>query len=283
MRGQSGIGFTRVAALAVALTFVAGTASAYQFTLPSGDTRLHTIGSGQPGAEWTTGGLGSNGDLSYDSGTEILDFDAELDVLNYFDPNVGSCPTDAGSNCTFNFSTNLELSVVASLAGISVNPLGGTFFELLVDFETTGGTDVTITDTTDNTVLLSAAWQAGTFLGSPTTGLSASVIYDSSGAGAVIGDLTLVGFLDVTAGDYAQLFESGTSRLAIAIGESFDFSPTLTALAGGIISSGSLGSFTAEGEGQLYRAEAGEFVPEPHVALLMGLGLLGGWTLRRRS
>jgi len=283
MRGQSGIGFARAAALAVALTFVAGTASAFQFTLPSTDTRLHTIGSGQPGAEWTTGGLGSNGDLSYDSGTELLDFDAEVDVLNYFDPNVGSCPTDVGSNCAENFSTNLDLSVVASLAGISVNSLGGTFFELIVDFETTGGTDVTITDPTDNTVLLSAAWQAGTFLGSPTTGLSASVIFDASDGGSVIGDLTLVGFLDVTAGDYAQLFESGSSRLAIAIGEGFDFTPTLTTLAAGIVSSGSLGSFTAEGEGQLYRAQAGEFVPEPQAALLIALGLLGAWTARRRG
>lgn len=284
MRARFGwSGFGRFAAIAVATLFTAGTASAVQFVLPTADTRLHSISSGEPGAEWDTGGLGVNGELSYSSVTEILSFDAELNVLNYFDPNDGGCPTDVGSNCTHNYVTNLDLSVSASLESIDVTFLGGTFFELTVNFESTGGTDITLTDPTDSTVLLSASWQAGSFLGSPTTGLSATALYDT-GSASVIGDLTLVGFAGAATGSYAQLLDSGGgSNLLVNIGEAFDFSPTLDALAATLVGTSTLASFTAEGEGQLFRVESGNFVPEPHAALLLGSILLAGAIARRRG
>lgn len=281
MRSLNGFGRTLIAA-GMLLSF-AGTASAVQFTLPSADTRLHSLSSGQPGAEWDTGGLGVGGGLVYSSITEELTLDADLNVLNYFDPNDGSCATDVGSNCVVNFATNLDLDMAASLHSIVVNPLGGTFFEVIVNFETTGGADLTLTDPTDSTVLATASWQAGSFLGQSTTGLSASAIYDA-GSGSVLGDMTAIGFANVTGGPYAQLFESGGSLdLGINLGEFFDFIPTLDALAAGIIATGTLASFTAEGEGQIFRVTAGDFVPEPQPALMVGIALLAVAAWRRRA
>jgi hypothetical protein len=276
--------------MAAALVMTAGTAGAVQFELPtdaSADARLHSLSSGQPGAEWFTEGVGVAGQVTYDSGTELLAFDADLTDLNYFDPNDGSCSTDVGSNCNVNFVTPLDLSADAQLDAITVNFLSGTFFEIIVDFQTTGGTDITLTDPTDNTQLFAASWQAGSFLGESTTGLTASAIYDTSangGLGGVIGDVTVIGFANVTSGSYAQLFDSGAgSDLGINIAEFFSFAPTLDALAAGIIGSGTLASFTAEGQGQLFRVTAGDFVPEPQPALLVAVALLAGALWRRSA
>jgi len=283
MRGLRKTGFAGVLAVAAALLLTGGTAGAVQFSLPSTDARLHSLSSGQPGAEWDTGGMGVNGLVNYDSGTQHLDFDAELNVLNYFDPNDGGCATDVGSNCTVNFATNLELTVDADLAGVVVNGLGSGFFELVVNFASTGGPDITLTDPTDNTQLFTASWQAGSFLGQSTTGLTASAILDS-GSGTVIGDFTVIGFANVTGGPYQQLFDSGGSLdLGINLGEFFDFAPTLDTLAAGIFNSGTLASFTAEGEGQIFRVTAGDFVPEPQPALLVAVALGAGALWRRNG
>jgi hypothetical protein len=289
MRGcRSWFGIGRVlGALVLGAAFVtAGAASAVQFDLPadaSADARLHSLSSGQPGAEWFTEGVGVSGQVQYTSGTQLLELDADLTDLNYFDPNDGGCATDAGSNCNVNFATPLDLAADASLHSLVVNPLGGGFFELIVNFETTGGTDITLTDPTDTTVLFSASWQAGSFLSQTTTGLSASAIYDANTA-TVLGDLTVIGFANVTSGSYAQLFDSGAgSDLGINLGEFFDFAPTLNSLAAGIIANGTLASFMAEGQGQIFRVTAGDFVPEPQPAVLVGAMLLAGLLWRRRG
>jgi len=275
-----------VLAVAAAFVMTGGAASAVQFELPtdaSADARLHSLSSGQPGAEWFTEGVGVAGQVTYDSGTELLQFDADLTDLNYFDPNDGTCATDVGSNCNINFTTALDLSADAMLDGITVNFLGGTFFELIVDFASTGGTDITLTDPTDSTVLFSANWQAGSFLGESTTGLTASAVYDSNTA-SVVGQVSVIGFANVTSGSYAQLFDSGAgSDLGINIAQFFDFVPTLDALAAGIVGSNTLASFTAEGQGQIFRVTAGDFVPEPGAALLVGVTLIAGALWRRSA
>src|SRR5690606_20259804 len=101
-----------------------GSAAALQL-VPSATARLHTISSGQPGAQWNTGGIGAGGQLSYDSGTGIATLTAGLDVLNWFDPADAGCPTDAGSNCAFNFGPDLTITLEASYAGAVITPLGG--------------------------------------------------------------------------------------------------------------------------------------------------------------
>lgn len=278
-------GFGRALALvaAGALLSTAGTASAVQFT-PGVDARLHTLTSGQSGAEWNTGALGAaNGQLSYSSVTTQLSLTAELDVLNYYDPNDITCPTDVGSNCTFNYGTNLDITVGADLNGIVTTALGGGFFQIDINFETTAGTDITIVDPTDSTTVLTAEWQAGTFSGFPTTGLTVSGIYDS-GSGSVVGDPTALGFATITGGLYAGLFDSGgSSDVSLHLAEFFDFAPTIDAIAAAIIGTGVLPSFTAEGEGQIFRVAAGDFVPEPNLGLLIGSAVLAIAAIRRRS
>jgi len=269
---------------AVATLSVAGSAAAIQFT-PTATARLHTTGSGQPGAEWNTGTTTTGGDISYDSGTQVLTITAALDVLNYYDPSNGSCSTDVGSNCSVNYGPDLDILLTASLQGITVNPLGGGFFEILVSFETTGGAgyDLEVTDPADSDALvLSGDIIAGTFNGSPTTGLQAQVIYNSNTATAVFDTSNSVGFFKITAGStYASLF--GSNLIGINLGTMSEFSPSLTALAAAAIGSGTLGDFTAEINAQIFQDASGSFVPEPSLSslLLGGVGMLV-W-LRRRS
>jgi hypothetical protein len=168
--------------------------------------------------------------LVYSDITQQLTITGELDVLNYFDPAGGPCTTDAGSNCSFNYASNPSFSVVADLDSILVTNLGFGFFQIDLNFASTGGTDITVLDA-DSTTLLTAMWQAGTFLGNPTTGLTVSGIYDS-GAGDLTADPTVVGFAEITGGLYASLFDSGGSTdFSLHIAEFFSFSPLTSAIA----------------------------------------------------
>jgi len=270
--------------LATALLLgLSGSAAAIQFTLPT-EALLHTVGNG-PGAAWATEGTGVDGQLSYDNPTQALELEAELTVLNYWDTNDAGCPTDTfGSNCSHNFATTLDITMLAALDSVTVDDLGGGFFQIDISFASTGGTDITLVDPTDSTTLLTAQWQAGTFQSNPpTTGLTVTAFYDS-GSGSVIGDPTAVGFAAVTGGDYAQLF--GASELGLQLAEFFDFVPDLDTLGGAIaanfianggthVDDSALLSFVAEGEGQVFRVAEGQFVPEPTTLLLLGSGILG--------
>jgi hypothetical protein len=268
--------------VAVAALTLAGAASAIQHT-PSATALLHLVTDGQPGAEWNTGGVGSGGSVSYSSGTQTLSITGVLDVLNWYDPSGPASCDMPSENCSFNYAPDLDISVTAVLDSITVTSIGGPFFEILVSFASAGGgPDIVITDPTDSSVVLEADIVAGTYNSAPTTGLQAQVIYNALTQTAVFDTSNSVGFFAVDPGStYASLF--GTSYIGLNLGTLDDFSPTLSALADAAFDTGTLGSFTSEINAQIFRTAAGEFVPEPSLALLLvaGAGLLGA--LRRRG
>ena len=81
---------------------------------------------------------------------------------------------------------------------------------------------------------------------------------------------------------YESLFQvdpNDPNSLALDLSEFFDYSPTLIALIQDTIdpnnTNNDIPSFTAEGQGQIFRVNAGQFepIPEPSTGLLLGIGL----------
>lgn len=273
---------------AAGLLLLSGTpAGAIQFDIgvdASTDARLHTISDGQPGAQWNTGGGGAGGEIDYDSGAEEFVLTGVLDTLNYWDPNDGSCSTST-SNCSFGFPAgNLDITLEGAFDSITLTPQGSNVLVQAM-FTTTvdGNADMSITDPDDPGFgpLLEADWQAGTFNGQPTPGLTVSVLWDGS---SVVGTPSAVGFLAVDPGsEYGSLFESGGDYFQLNVGQLFGFAPALDSIVQTAINTGALPDFTAEGQGQIYRTAGGQFeVPEPSLLALLGAGL-GLAALRRRS
>jgi len=302
MRITNRIGIALAAFSAIALA--AGTAQAVPQFTPTATTLVHTVFSGEPGAVWTTQGLGVNGQVVYD-GVSSLAIGGNITTLNYYDSLNGSCPTDVGSNCSFGFGAfpndPLDFTVLADFIGLSVTPTGGGFFDIVLDFQSTGGTDILWTDPSDgNSVMLAATWTAGTFLGNPTPGLQVQSTYcdgvGGCGPAGLTGDPLAIGFALIDNSTlYAAMFDSDgnpftANSIMLDFSELFDFDSVaagpggIDAIAAYVLANNTLPDFTGEGEGQLYRVDTGEFViPEPSTALLLGLGIAGLGALRRRS
>lgn len=271
--------------LLAAVLFWSAAAHAVPQFIPTADARLHTLASGQPGAEWNTGGVSAGGQVVYDATTGLLSITAALDTMNWFDPSNGSCATDAGSNCALNFAPDLDITLLASFDSIVVLPLGGTFFSVTVNFGTTSGVDLLVTDPADgNSVQLRASVAAGIFNGVPTTGLAASVVFDSSTGSVLTGTtLTATGFLEVDAStSFASLFQPDFFGINVEAFTDFDDGSGggLAAIVAVAFATGVLPDFTAEANGQLFNTAAGQFVPEPGSLLLLGLAGLA--VARRR-
>jgi hypothetical protein len=276
-------------AAAVSILLVGGAALAVPQFTPSGTALLHTLQSGQPGAAYNSGGLGTNGQIDYTdlgSGNGTLNIGAEIDVLNYYDPLDAACPTNVGSNCSYNFGVtgqNLDFMVNADLAGLSAVDIGGGIFQINIQFESTGlGNDFVWTDPLDgDSNMLTASWTAGLFNGVPTTGLEAQVFFDTVNQ-VQLGNVQVVGFATIQSGLYDSLF--GADRVAVDLSSFFDFSPSFAAITNQVISTGQVPSFTAEIQGEIFRVGSGEFIPEPGTALLVGVGLVAlGRRRARRS
>jgi len=295
----------RLAALSLggALLIAAGQAQAVPQYTPTAGARLHTTASGQPGAEWNTGGTGAGGNISYTTATGDLQISGVLDVLNFFDPANGGCATDLGSNCAENFSPDLDFTLNAKFleaSGVETFFAGSNIFSMSVVFGTSGGLqDLLLTDPDDGgSTQLTADIVAGTLNGDAVDGLVATVLFNATTGTSVFQAVNSAGILNPTGGPFATLFDSGTDSFGLSLNVFDDFVPDLDALlvasaasctpgvnGGGFttLSNCSLPlDFTAEANGQIFRITQGEFViPEPGTAILVALGLIGIGARRR--
>jgi len=259
---------------------LAGSASAYQ-SLPT-DARINEWNTGMPGTDWNTPPAG----VDYDAvGAPVEAHDGELQVggtvptLNYHTPGA---PT---TNVNSDFVPDLEFSLEAAYLTTSVTPVSGSFFTLTTTFGTTddGNWDLILTDPGDSDAeVLRANLIAGTFNGNAVAALTTTATIDTTN----INNNQIVSafaFFEVDpTSPYASLFTDSeyvgfniSQVLNWEIGDAdgdYDFND----IAGAIIGSNTLISFTAEANGSVYGISSSKFtpIPEPGTGLLVGLGLL---------
>jgi len=276
------------AGLAASL-LLASQATALQLTL-SGDERLNIFGSGLPGTPYNTpvGGVDYDGVGSGDPHEGEVHITGNLPQLNYHTTG------DPGTNVAFNFGPALDFTLEAELSNITLNPLGGTNVQIVMEFSGTadGMADLVISDSGD--VVVRADLVAGVLNGNPVealTAVSGSVDLAAPPENIV---LQTFAFFQIRSGSaYASLFDDGLGSLNNSISTGivtnfdtgdadpeFDFDDMVNEVA----ASNPLPSNTATAQGAVWAVSSSTFVvPEPGTGVLLGLGLLGVATRRRRS
>jgi hypothetical protein len=279
---------------------LAGTAEALQFT-PTATARLHFPSDTQPGTSWNTVAAGVIEYRSLDEAVDpgLLTLSGFVDVMNYGDVSDPNCDDASGENCDFDYSPDLTLTVEGQFSALTVTPFDApfeNFVTIVMKFETTadGNADIVWSDPDfGDAVALEADWQEGDLGGVATTGLEATVFYDTV-AEASFGSPSVAGVSLVDLGSaYASLFDDDDPNDPIAsvmfeTDSFFSFVATDPNLAAGLDAiiqrtldpnntNNVVPSFTAEGQGQIFRLASDAFVPipEPSSLVLLGAALAG--------
>jgi hypothetical protein len=195
---------------------------------------------------------------------------------------IDSVTVNGGTPVT-NPLTNVDFQLLADFTVQNIFPFGGNQIFLVASFSPTGGTDFTITQTGEGTILE----------GNLTSTLFISGILDimtmalNTGPGAQA--LVLGANIAVTGGDpnlVAALGGGGTNYAILEVtGGVFNFVPNATVLLN--LPGGPYNmfddNFTFAASGTITPLANSPFVPEPATALLLGSGLLGMLAIGRRA
>jgi len=165
-------------------------------------------------------------------------------------------------NPVANTLSDTNFMLKASMSGLTIIPLGGTFIAVSVDFDGVAGDDITLSDGTGT--ILTAELDSGFTIGGvyDTEAMTNVATANAVNISVSGGDPTLVAALGDIGGGATLNFD----------GTLFDFLPTLEdILYDQIINE----SYVFSGSGNIQPTAPVPFVPEPGTLVLMGLGLLG--------
>jgi hypothetical protein len=281
--------------LVVAYGFAAVPASAVQFSL-AGDERLNFFNSALPGTNYETAaggvdydGIGSGG---AHEGTVVAS--GTIPALEY---HTTGAP---GTNQTETFATPLVFTLEAELVDVIVTqpiPAIPAIVRVTFVYEGVAGADLTVTDPTDSTVLLTGNIVPGTFEGVSQSALTATTANFNILAPPQNLNVVFQGFFQVDGGlPYSPLLADSVNNTIgfvagvvsdFEIGDLdgfFDFNDIVAALGNPPLVADVI-SNTSEANGEAFALQASDFspIPEPGTALLVSLGLAGLGTMGRRG